>query len=249
MARSSIRISIPQPCNIPWESMSAVDAEKRYCSSCERVITDFSKMSDAELLAYFQKNKNYCGRFSKDQLDREIVIAKEKRFSGWKKAVLFPSILLGIEVAAQTNGTADQATVEAQTMQPVFPATVVRPDSLAGDTLFIEGAVTDTAGEPLAGAVVMLYAGTVQTGASSDFNGKFRIAVTGISPGDSVKIAVHYVGFDSYEMMTRFPVAPVNIQLRQNDRIYMVGGITADSHPARSRFCHFFWRLFHWRRY
>lgn len=105
MARQShIKFSIPEPCNVPWDGMSPVDSERRHCSSCDKVITDFSKMSDDELMLYFKHSKgNVCGLFGKHQLDRRIkLLPEETRKAGWwRMLLLIPLSLFSKSAKAQ----------------------------------------------------------------------------------------------------------------------------------------------------
>jgi hypothetical protein len=99
MARhSQIQFSIPEPCTVPWNGMTAVDKDQRYCPSCEKVITDFSKMSDDELMLHFRHSGGKtCGKYSKEQLNRPINLLPEKSTNAkwWKIAALIPLTLFG----------------------------------------------------------------------------------------------------------------------------------------------------------
>lgn len=267
MARSSIRISIPQPCNVPWESMQPVDAEKRYCSSCERVITDFSKMSDAELLAYFQKHKNHCGRFLKSQLDREIFFEKERSAQGWKKLLLLPSLLLSIGAAAQKTGTGHATNpATAQAAQPASSRAKQQPEANLKAVPKLQGIVIDSvSGAPLTDCVVIISVATHTFNATTDSTGKFSIALAGIPLNDSLKIQVSYAGYIHYESSVLFSAAPLRIALepqvmnevivitnRQNEyeQVTLVGTNPGwISEPARKPVRGFFYRLFHRKRY
>lgn len=67
----------------------------RHCVSCDKVVRDFSQMSDTQL-AYVLQNMNgsTCGHFRKDQIDRAISIAKERRSPDLLAVVLGMTLLL-----------------------------------------------------------------------------------------------------------------------------------------------------------
>lgn len=67
----------------------------RYCQSCDKVVRDFSKLSDTQL-AYIIQNSNgaACGHFRKDQLNRAISVAKERRSPDLLAVVLGMTLLL-----------------------------------------------------------------------------------------------------------------------------------------------------------
>ncbi len=105
MARQSqIQFSIPEPCTVPWNGMTAVDKNQRYCSSCEKVITDFSKMSDDELMLHFRHSGgNACGKYSKAQLNRPFNLLPEKSGNAkwWRTLALIPLTFFGKQLKAQ----------------------------------------------------------------------------------------------------------------------------------------------------
>jgi hypothetical protein len=102
--QSQILITIPQPCNIPWNGMTPVDTDQRHCFSCDKVITDFSKMSDDELMLYFRHaNGNMCGRFSVNQINRpfQLLPDKSQKAKWWRTLLLIPLTLFGKSAKAQ----------------------------------------------------------------------------------------------------------------------------------------------------
>jgi hypothetical protein len=107
MARQSrIHFTINEPCRVPWKGMLPVADDQRHCSSCDRVITDFSKMSDAELMLFFRHSGgNSCGRFAKSQLNRSFTLLPEKteKAKWWRALALIPLTLFGKNVKAQTD--------------------------------------------------------------------------------------------------------------------------------------------------
>ncbi|XOV69231.1 MAG: carboxypeptidase-like regulatory domain-containing protein [Fluviicola sp.] len=70
------QLSIPEPCKEDWNAMP-LNGKGRDCAKCERNIRDFTKMSDNELIGILTSEKNVCGRFTAQQLDRPLL--KENR--------------------------------------------------------------------------------------------------------------------------------------------------------------------------
>ena len=64
-------ITVPNPCNENWNSMTPQN-QGRFCSSCQLVVTDFTKMDDQEIINYFRthQKEKICGHFRSDQLTR-----------------------------------------------------------------------------------------------------------------------------------------------------------------------------------
>lgn len=100
-------LHIAEPCHENWNNMSAADQGK-YCGSCCKTVTDFSMMSDKEILAVLSKApSNTCGRFTKDQLERPLyeqtpTHSKPYRFF---LSALIPTFLLANTGMAQTKGS------------------------------------------------------------------------------------------------------------------------------------------------
>jgi hypothetical protein len=70
----TFQLAINQPCHENWESMSR-EEKGRFCAACEKIVVDFSALSDRQLAAYFSgKKSTLCGRFQASQLNRNIVI-------------------------------------------------------------------------------------------------------------------------------------------------------------------------------
>jgi hypothetical protein len=135
--REQFMITIPDPCGEKWAEMKKVDDCHRHCTACDRTLTDFSVMSDDELVIFFkQNNGKVCGRFRKDQLNRPLAKLPEKtsKATWWKAAALLPLSLFS------KSGSAQQLYPDsAKTEQ--LPSMCIPNDSLVVDW---EHAETDT---------------------------------------------------------------------------------------------------------
>ncbi|HVW60416.1 MAG TPA: hypothetical protein VHC48_10285, partial [Puia sp.] len=103
-----IQLFIKEPCHEQWGDMQ-VNAEGRFCGSCQKTVVDFSMMSDQEVLTWLSgEGRSVCGRFMEEQLNREL---KPVRFSGKRRWALWWQLLLAgwlvsSEVEAQAGGVA-----------------------------------------------------------------------------------------------------------------------------------------------
>jgi hypothetical protein len=109
-----LQLAIPEPCHQDWADMTP-NQQGRFCSSCAKTVVDFSAMSDAQLILYFEnlKNENVCGRVYPDQLDRNIQALpqpKKKLFLYWQYVIAF-FMMLGKGPSAKAQGEMKVRTV------------------------------------------------------------------------------------------------------------------------------------------
>ena len=67
--------SVPKPCHENWDAMTPSE-KGRFCSVCSKNVTDFTQMSNEEIVVYLRKNSGngVCGRFRNDQLEEKVSI-------------------------------------------------------------------------------------------------------------------------------------------------------------------------------
>lgn len=82
--------------------MSPAD-KGRFCAACQKVVIDFSRMTDNELAAFFKKpTGSVCGRLRQDQLNRDLVIPRKR--IPWIKyffQFVLPAFLFSAKATAQ----------------------------------------------------------------------------------------------------------------------------------------------------
>ena len=236
---NQLRISIPEPCTVGWHTMTTVDESHRHCGVCDRVLTDFSKMSDEELVAYFQKGEKLCGRFAAHQLNRPL-IPEERKSIRWKAALLLPALLFG------AKGFARQANANPQIVQQqTFRSTPAQHPAV--DPLLIEGVVTDSiTGEPLIDVMLFVKTKDSTFQCMSDIDGRFRIRLTAAATGENLVLEARCVGYTTAMIpvtpgsgITRLVLSPVTPVLIEGEVI---------AQPYEIRHHGFFYRLFHWRK-
>jgi hypothetical protein len=79
-------VSVPNPCHASWDKMKPQE-NGRHCNSCDKIVVDFTSMSDEELRDYFKQHQSqkFCGHFKAEQVKRLKIIVKPKEFknNGW----------------------------------------------------------------------------------------------------------------------------------------------------------------------
>ena len=102
MNQPHFKITISKSCHENWESMTPNEKGK-HCLVCQKTVVDFTSMTDAQIIDYFQNYKgSTCGRFYESQVERPIApLSNIKTKTHW--AWLFSAFLLPLSVKAQTN--------------------------------------------------------------------------------------------------------------------------------------------------
>lgn len=116
---TTLHVHIPEPCHENWHAMTPKE-QGRFCGACQKTVVDFSAMSDKELLDYIsQSSQNMCGRFSSDQLNREITTTENKRRFSWAYIwnILLATFLF-TEAKAQGKPVIKKPAVQQLDLQP-----------------------------------------------------------------------------------------------------------------------------------
>jgi hypothetical protein len=140
MKRQKIKLTIDNPCQQKW-----TDFEDRggrgFCSSCQKEVIDFTRMSDEEIMRYFKDlPQNVCGQLRQDQMRIYAEPAPKRRHS---KLWAWPFAAMATLFSAHA--------VEGQTKDPIEKVVVpteVKPIGLAFPRM-ISGIVKDLNGNPL----------------------------------------------------------------------------------------------------
>src|SRR5688572_20427072 len=73
MKKTPVSINIAKPCHEDWDRMTPTDRGK-FCGSCQKNVTDFSTMTDNEILQFLNEHTgSLCGQLRGSQLNRAIV--------------------------------------------------------------------------------------------------------------------------------------------------------------------------------
>ena len=101
-------INIPEACHESWQQMTPVE-QGRHCQQCCKTVTDFTVMSNQEIINYLATTHNVCGRFDQAQLsslNHQLDIQNLSGLNNWKKwvmAINLVSSTLFFKAQAQTK--------------------------------------------------------------------------------------------------------------------------------------------------
>lgn len=178
-----ISISIPKPCHENWQKMTTLE-KGRFCDSCQKQVFDFTKSSDREILRKFNLEENICGRFLKTQLERDIVVPKEKS-TFWITGV---SGILGF--LSLGNQVVFSQEVKTELTEKKNDSESIKKNNFPDSKINVSGFVYDEAKLPLPGAWVKIKGSDIDT--TTDLEGKFSITV---DKGDILEF--YFIGYET----------------------------------------------------
>ncbi len=193
-------ISIPQPCGQSWQQMETTE-NGRHCAHCAKIVVDFSKMTNDEILAYLAGTSNVCGRFNEFQLPNvnyQLGLENQRKKLGWKKWVAAVSLLVTGLVNRAMAQTAPASPVNTQqnasdnSRQEFMLGKVAVLDT---NILHITGVVIGADDKlPVVGAYIKLK-GT-NTGTQTDTLGRFKLPHVDAR----AVLVISYIGYQTREM-------------------------------------------------
>jgi hypothetical protein len=187
----SYQLKVANSCTEDWDQMKSTSSGK-HCISCNKTVHDFTAMSNNDIIEFFQKNNESCGRFYKDQLNKPI--AFNGPFSYKKKH--WPSVaafLIAGLFSAIPSYAVDNSDILNKT-EIVEHKTPTEGHPFIDSTLTIKGFVFESDGK-----TPVLYGSVIcgKYGCNTDTSGffSFTIPIHQITE-DSIEIKVMSVGYE-----------------------------------------------------
>jgi len=131
-------LNIKEPCKADWQMMSP-HADGRYCAQCDKVVKDFTQMNDAQVYDFVKQNRDTCGRFSQQQLNRPLLPKPTLHYKWYGRAAagtLLMSAFMPNALNAQTTDSTSIPIANTLTLNTnvfsssVMNGNVVQPDSV-----------------------------------------------------------------------------------------------------------------------
>jgi hypothetical protein len=212
-----LHLEIPTPCHEDWNKMNP-EAQGHFCNSCQKTVTDFTSMSDAQLIAFFKNPRpSVCGRFNGEQLERDILMPR-KRIPWVKYFFQFtlPAFLFSFKSSSQSVRikTAIEKFSSAFAKGEVMP---VVADTTIEEPTKVSGTIKDSEGKPVPYAFVVIK-GTMR-GTAADSLGNFSIEQVPLP----CTVSVSCVGFAPKE----FRIISFKDQLNINLNPQLMGDVVA----------------------
>ncbi len=216
-----ILIQIPQPCHEDWNSMTSLE-KGRFCNSCQKTVFDFTSMTNDQLANFFAtSSKHVCGRFSEDQLNKQIdVPVKKIPWLTYFFKITIPLLLVSLKTTAQQVLHKNNTVMVVPEKKPLE---AVMPEKIN----VIEGIVQTADGVGIPYATVMIT-GT-NHGTSSDSTGYFSLKV---KEGNKF-IEISSLGYDRKKIEINIIKKSVPINLEKGVLQGYLGGIVVKSYSRK----------------
>lgn len=180
----------------------------KFCNSCQKVVVDFTRMSDRELAVFFKRKPgSVCGRFHQEQLNYDINIPR-KRIPWVKYFFRFtlPAFLISLKTYAQKEKPAQHKEVVANCLKGTVGMVAFSPNNKQS-IMEITGKVLDENGNGIAYATVASKDAVAAV--ACDSIGNFSIKFTA---NKKIILFVSAVGYQSKELVLH-NTSPVVIKL------------------------------------
>jgi hypothetical protein len=221
-AMKNLSLSIPKPCSENWQNFTST-ANGGFCSSCNKVVVDFTTMSDEAVIDFFSKTQGHtCGRFRPGQLTTYTSTSPVKVNPG---ITLLKAGLLSLLLVL----TSKQASAQNKTPKPTTEAVEKRGRHTAPANTGIQtektlkGIVMDETNEPIPGATIRLKDTSIETYAGA--GGRFEFPQK-VKVGDV--ICINFIGYEPKEY-----VVPNNaekeLEIRMVCDVTVLGEVAIDA--------------------
>lgn len=221
-----LNLQIDKPCSEKLDGFSKT-SKSAFCNSCQKEVIDFTKMSDMEIINYFNNEKeNTCGRFSKSQMKEYAYnppVKERSRISFLSTGIISFSLLSLLPISyAQSQEHSQSSSLSIN--QEGEAKTENKSPNNTNDNHKVNGTIF-CEGEPIPFVSVVLKGSKI--GTTSDFDGKFQFPDS-LKAGDILLFSS--VGFRTkeYVVLENAPVE-VNMIMEFLDDVFIMGEVSVNT--------------------
>lgn len=203
MKRQRYLLKIENPCKTDWTSMSGDDTA-RYCANCSRTVTDFTQLTDDQIIKKIRETKGkICGRLTEKQLHRAYILSEKGNTNTTFPKLLGGLLLLGLADNLSANGIKTETEIvkniqiDYDGVQNKKEQPTADKDSLKN---VIQGQIIDAdTKEPLMFATITIK--DKKEGTFSDLNGDFRMVFPDSLINDKLTLEINCIGYVKTEFL------------------------------------------------
>lgn len=126
-----VQIQLPTPCSQSWEDMKTIP-EGKFCSSCEKKVIDFTLLNDRQILEIVRNNKHVCGRFTDEQLNRELQVTAPQSNAFIPALIVSTALATGVSTTAYAAREIERTVIVQDTTKPVVKIPADTSECLPG---------------------------------------------------------------------------------------------------------------------
>lgn len=224
-----IIIKIPKPCNEDWSKMTSTE-KGMFCSNCKKEVLNYQHFSNDQLLKSLNGNETICGRFSPNQIDKELHSSETKNISAIGLVMGFASLFLTTPVFSQ-NEKSKTEIIESKSPNQQAQLNSTEFIELTGKVL--EKLNTNEKNASLPG-VAIVQKGT-DNKVASNFDGDFSIKIPSKDFEDKVILLFNYIGMEPKEVEVFKANKSLKIEMVQSQDMLM-GEVVIVKYKKRSFF-------------
>lgn len=188
-------LSILNPCSENWESFSQ-EKQGKFCGSCSKIVMDFTRMNNQEIIKYLEQNKNSCGRISKKQLLEKrayiIPLKRKKRYWSSIAAMLVMGMFVSTPVFSQIDHNSQQKNDSVVTIDSNVS---IQQNSDHRNVLIKGKIISQNTAEELVGVTIQMDKTTI--GTITDLEGNFVLTATKEELEKGIILQIEYIGYET----------------------------------------------------
>jgi hypothetical protein len=209
MKQEKYILKIEKPCKEDWALMIKNDLGK-YCSNCANTVTDFTGMTDSEIIKRIgQNSEKLCGRLKNQQLNRLLIEDRSKNNFSHLYKFLSGLLLLGTVENSFSKNKVFQTeiiqTIDSAKSQSVAENKIQYTDSLKN---IIHGVVIDKQTKETIPFASILVKGT-QISMVANIDGEFKLLLPENILEGSINLVISYAGYESAETLINGQDLPI----------------------------------------
>jgi hypothetical protein len=192
--KKQLSLNVPKPCSENWSSFTQTQ-NGGFCISCTKVVIDFARMDDDEIIKFFNKQPgNTCGRFKPDQLKSYLPISSPTVKPGFVllKAGAISLLMLLICKQGSSQDIIGKAKTELVSGRQLKKEKSKHID--INKEHIVKGIVMGEDGLSVPGAIVVLKNTDIGTTADADGNFEFPRKLY-----DGDVLVVSFIGYETTE--------------------------------------------------
>lgn len=216
------KITLPNPCSQQWDSMTQTN-DGRFCGSCNKMVIDFTAMTNQQIINQLSDTNNVCGRIGTKQFAAVNYHLQQENVpvtNIWKRMILAVAVLASAQYAiGQINNTNKPATEQIE--NPELIGKIAAP-AKAENYKTISGQVFDETGSPVINAFVSYG----KTSVTTNVEGLFKLQI----PINIKSIEIKALGYQSKTIKLNKANRSYNIKIIVDP--VMLGGLGAVKRPG-----------------